>query len=236
MNNYSLTSLFFISVFLQSLISPLIPYVFADETKSACITTNVGNPKNSPQIPPECQTSGSGAIPTKERSALLASIKQAVDAKKITFAQQNDREGMTNGTGKVKRMDGQMVEIDTKLLQIYVYLVNQGYTFTISSMVGTHNKFSSSGNVSRHWDGFGADFSIINGAVVNQTSAKSEVIKMMKTFNALIGKELAPRQVICQGAGRLDPEVDAFSMNGAKLAPGFSRNIPGHTDHIHIGY
>ena len=143
---------------------------------------------------------------------------------------------MTNGTGNVKRMDGQMVTIDTKLLQIFVYLVNQGYTFTISSMVGTHSKFSSSGTISRHWDGFGADISVINGAVINQTSAKPEVLKMMKTFNSLIGKELAPRQVICQGAGRLDPEVDAFSMNGSKLAPGFSANIPGHTNHIHIGY
>lgn len=216
------------------LLSPSLPVVFGQESATACFTTDIGTPLASPVYPPGCSQ---GGIPDSNRTTLLARIKEAVEAGKIKFAQSNDRTGMTNGTGQVRRSDGSVITIDTQLLRFYVYMVDQGYTFEVSSMIGTHSKFSSSGNISRHWDGHAADISIINNAVVNQTSAKDPVVKFMTTLNGLVGKDIVPRQVLCSGAGRIDSSVDQLSMDKGEISPGFTAKYVGnHIDHVHVGY
>ena len=233
--------LFFISIVVSAqaifLITPNLIAVFAQST-TTCAKVEVGTPPENEVLDPRCST-GTGEVPSADRVALLAKIKQYEAEKKLTFSHDNDRTGMTNGTGVVRRKDGANVTIDTQVLRFYVYMVEQGFTFNVSSMIGTHAKLSASGNVSRHWDGFGIDINVINGQDINNqpATAKPETIKFMKVLNDLIGGDLVPRQVICAGNGRNDPEVDALSMNKSVVFPGFSAKYVGdHTDHVHVGY
>lgn len=224
-----------ISFFFLLLAFPLM--VLAQTAISNCVITKIGPNAPAPKLPPGCTTSGGGDIPTGDRAILLGQVKDFVNQGKITFEQSNDREGMTNGTGQVLRDDGSLITIDAQVLRFYVYVVNQGYSITVSSMVGHHSKYSSSGFISRHWDGFAADIDYVNSQAVDDSSSKSTILNFMKTANGLIGGNLAPSQLLCAGAGYIDPEVDSFSMDKGVLAPGFTtRYVGNHTNHIHVGY
>lgn len=201
---------------------------FAQTFQSNCIVTKVGNPLSALILPPECTA---GEIPSADRATLLNQINNFVSQGKITFAHANDRAGMTNGTGQVRRKDGAIVNIDTQVLRSYVYMVNKGFSFTVSSMIGTHAKLSSSGNVSRHWEGHAYDVSVINGRDIDsgRASAKPATVDFMKTLAAM-PSDLSPRQIICSGNGIIDPEILALEKGvGNKV-------IPGHTNHVHVGY
>lgn len=194
-----------------------------------CHLTKIG--PNAPKdvvYPPGCQD---GALPSKDRAALLAQIKTFAGQGKIVFAQPNDKTGMTNGTGVVRRSDGENVTIDTQILRAQVYLVNKGFTFSISSMIGGHSKTSSSGNISKHWVGGAFDVNVINGKDIDTggASAKPATISFMKALNELTGGDLEVRQMICSGNGRVDPDV-------LKLQKNVSGVIDGHTNHVHVGY
>jgi len=214
------------------------------EGSSNCVWAKVGSPNTAfPILPPSCSASGNGSvgtngpIPTADRITLLNQVKQLVLDRRIKFTHDNDRIGLENGSGIVRRKDGAMITIDSQVLRLYVYFVQQGYNFTVCSMIGTHDKYSKSGNVSRHWEGHAFDVCIVNGKNVNSTSSTQQVVLMMKTMNNLIGGDLVPHQSLCAGAGRKDPQVDALSMNKSVIAPGFTGKYVGdHTDHIHIGY
>jgi len=212
---------------------------------SNCVWTKVGDTDPAvPILPPSCFDSGNGdggtngPIPTADRVALLSQVKQLVISRKIVFdAHDNDKTGMITGSGIVRRKDGAMITIDSQVLRLYVYLANQGFTFSVCSMIGGHDKYSNSGNVSRHWEGHAFDVCTINGKNVNSTSSTQQVISMMKALNGLIGGDLAPSQSLCAGAGRKDPQVDALSMDKHVISPGFTGKYVGdHIDHIHIGY
>lgn len=204
--------------------------------KSNCIITKVGETGDrKPTLPPGCETPG--GVPNADRAALLAKIKQYVDEGKIAFMQSNDLTGMTNGSGQVLRDDGTMIDIDTQVMRFYVYMVDQEFTFSISSMVGHHDKFSSSGKVSRHWDGHAIDVAIINGLAVNNPAAKDATIKFMQTVNGLRGGDLVPSQLLGAGNKYVDPDVDNLSMNGGEIDEGFTtREVGDHIDHVHVGY
>ncbi|MBA3723978.1 MAG: hypothetical protein H0W89_03750 [Candidatus Levybacteria bacterium] len=179
--------------------------------------------------PPGCQN---GALPSADRVALLAQIKIFVDQGKIVFAKENDKLGMTNGSGVVKRGDGVDITIDTQVMRSFVTLANKGFTFTVSSMIGSHSKnVSGSGNVSRHWDGHAFDISVINGQDIDTGGAAAKPVTMdfMKYLNSLTGSDLEPKQIICSGNGRVDPEVLA-------LQKGVSSVVAGHENHVHVGY
>lgn len=231
-------NLFFIYIIILALL--LFPeFVYAQVVQSNCVITKVGPNAPAPNLPPGCtsNTNNGGGVPTGDQAALLNQIKDFVNQGKITFEQSNDREGMTNGSGKVLRDDGSMIAIDIQILRFYVYMVNQGYSLTVSSMVGHHDKYSSSGYVSRHWDGFAADIDYVNGQSVDSPSSKSTILSFMKTINGLIGGDLAPSQLLCAGNGYIDPEVDSLSMDKGVLAPGFTTKYVGnHTNHVHVGY
>lgn len=227
--------LFLIPFFLLALFA--IPFVvFGQTATSNCVVTKVGNASGEPQLPPECV---SGGIPDADRAALLTKIKQYINEGKIQFGAPNDSEGMTNGTGQILRMDGSVVEISTQILRSHVYLVEKGFTFYVSCLVCSHNQYSSSGNVSRHWDGFGSDVAIINGINVINPDAKEATLGFLRALNELEGSDLAPDQVLINGNGRVDPDLDALSMNDGRLWPGFTTqyvNTTDHQDHVHIGY
>lgn len=231
---------FIFAALLFFLIFPVL--IFAQTATSNCVITKVGDPGDQkPVLPPGCQTTGGGGIPSADRAALLAKIKQYIDEGKIQFGASNDLEGMTNGTGQILRMDGTLVDVDTQVLRSYVYLIDQGFTFYAGCVVCGHKKISSSGNVSRHWDGYATDIGTINGLDVKNPAAKDVTIKFMQSLNALAdqGSDLTPSQVLCNGNGRVDPEVDGLSMSGGKRWPGFTLqyvNPDDHQDHVHVGY
>lgn len=232
----------FYLIFIASLAVLFIPIVvFAQSAKSNCVITKVGDTGDQkPNLPPECQTGG-GGVPNADRAALLAKVKQYIDEGKLSFGASNDLEGLTNGTGQILRMDGTVVDVDTQVLRSYVYLVDQGFSFYVSCLVCSHNKYSSSGNVSRHWDGHASDIGTINGLDVINPAAKEVTIKFMQSLNTLAdqGSDLTPDQVLCNGNGRVDPEVDGLSMNDGRLWPGFTLqyvNAGDHQDHVHVGY
>lgn len=226
------TALFFFLVF------PII--IFAQTAQSNCVITKIGNPGDlKPVLPPGCESpsQGGGGIPSADRQALLTKIKQYVDGGKIIFDQSNDFEGMTNGSGQVLRDDGSMIDIDTQVMRFYVYMANQGYTFRVSSMVGHHDKYSSSGFVSRHWDGHAIDIDLLNGQGMDDPAAKDATIKFMQTIHGLRGGDLVPSQVLCAGNGYVDPEVDNLSMDKGEIFPGFTTQYVGnHINHVHVGY
>jgi hypothetical protein len=44
-------------------------------------------------------------------------------------------------------------------------------------------------------------------------------------------------ELLCAGNGRNDPTVDALSMKGGQVMPGFtSKYVGDHTNHIHVPY
>lgn len=216
------------------------PGLVSKTAKSNCIITKVGTPPqaNLFKPPASCGVSkNGGSIPGSDQAALLGQIKGFVDQGKIRFEQSNDLKGMTDGSGQVLRDDGTLIAISTQVLRFYVYMVGQGYTFSVSSMVGHHDKYSSSGYVSRHWDGFALDIDYINGQSIDDSGTREVTVKFMKTLNSLIDKDLAPSQLLCAGNGSIDPGVDALSMDKGKVFAGFTTMYVGdHTNHVHVGY
>ena len=186
--------------------------------------------RGSPATPPP--GAPAAPAPSANRRDLLRRLGGLVQAKRIAFLQSNDRAGLAGGTGVVRRSDGADVPVDTQVLRMLVALADQGFTFHVSSVIGGHTKnVSGSGNVSRHWDGHAADFNVINGVDIDTggAAAKPHTVRFMQALNALRGTDLAPRQVICSGNGRVDPDV-------LRLQIGVSGVVSGHTNHVHVGY
>jgi len=184
--------------------------------------TPVTRPPTAPGAPP----------PSANRSELLRKIGAFMQTKKIAFYHSDDRDGMARGTGVVRRSDGADIAIDTQVLRAYVALVEKGFVFNVSSMVGGHTRsVSDTSRVSRHWDGHAFDVNVINGMDIDTggEAAKPDTVEFMRALNALLGTDLAPRQVICSGNGRVDPDV-------LKLQIGVSSVVAGHMNHVHVGY
>ncbi len=186
--------------------------------------------RGSPAAPPP--GAPAAPAPSANRRDLLRRLGGLVQAKRIAFLQSNDRAGLAGGTGVVRRSDGADVPVDTQVLRMLVALADRGFTFHVSSVIGGHTKnVSGSGNVSRHWEGHAADFNVINGVDIDTggAAAKPHTVRFMQALNALRGTDLAPRQVICSGNGRVDPDV-------LRLQIGVSGVVSGHTNHVHVGY
>ncbi len=149
------------------------------------------------------------------------------------FTHSNDANAVV--TGCVSRQIGpsECVFIDPKIWQLIVYLQNRGFSIRISSMVGTHSQLTTGGNVSRHWDGHAFDIDIINGKAVSDPGAKADTIALLGALLDLRGSSLVPSQVISNGNGRPDSEVQRYQINGGGQV---SYVDGGHTDHVHIGY
>jgi hypothetical protein len=178
-----------------------------------------------------------GPLPTKDRAALLAKVKGYIASKQITFTEGDEVAGISNGTGVVRREDGTTTSINTQVLRAYVLLVERGFTFNVSAAIAGHKKLTSTGGVSPHWDGRAFDANVINGKGINDDgeAAKPDTMRFMLALNDLRSTDLAPRQVICSGNGREDPDVLKlqFGVTCSKPPPCV---VPDHDDHVHVGY
>jgi hypothetical protein len=138
-------------------------------------------------------------------------------AQKVSFDQTNDRDGMLAG-GEIVRMDGVKITVDNRVCQLINTLVDNGFHIRVSSIVGHHSQYSSSGNESRHWTGHALDI------------GNEELCSTLEPWivQNLSGNELMPRQVI--GPTRCSD----WAVNQGQRSPGFY--VEGHEDHIHIGF
>ncbi len=152
------------------------------------------------------------------------------------FAKSNDANAVVNGCVSRQIGPSECVFIDPRIWQLIVYLQNGGFSISISSMVGTHSQLTTGGNISRHWDGHAIDIDRINGKLVSgadDSNPKPDTIALLQVLLELRGKDLVPSQVIVNGNGRIDSEIQGYQINGGQQV---NYVDGGHTDHVHIGY
>jgi hypothetical protein len=111
-------------------------------------------------------------------------------------------------------------QIDRRLLAALAYLSSQGYRLTITSMLcGRHGSITTSGNISNHSYGGGADIALINGVPVLGNQGPGSVTEdLLRTVLRLQGT-LVP-----------DELISLQELGGPSFAMG------DHADHVHIGY
>lgn len=196
------------------------------------------------QTTPTATTSPGQVPPSGTAVVLCSQVAQLAQQGKISFAHANDRTGMS--VGFIIRDPGtpgagEHVPIDPQNCRLMIYLANHVSSFRVSSVVGIHSQCVGggfapcSGNESRHWTGHAFDIDLIEGRLVSSPSAKQPTIKLMNSMVSLIGGDLVPDQVICEGNGTRDPAVEKFEINNHVLAPGFYK-VGDHENHVHIGY
>jgi hypothetical protein len=173
-----------------------------------------------------------------DRGEILSALRDHINSKQLTFnpGNANDRNGLML-SGSILRKDGVLVEIDTDVIKFLVWACNH-YTIRAWSIVGGHSQFvAGGGNESRHWTGHAVDIDNISGKNVEDPSARDAVMAFMnsvKSISPLNGNVIIPNQMICNGAGHVDPVVKALQLNN-KIPTSFVTD-DDHTNHVHIGY
>jgi murein DD-endopeptidase MepM/ murein hydrolase activator NlpD len=111
-------------------------------------------------------------------------------------------------------------QIDRRLLAALAYLSSQGFRLTITSMLcGRHGSITTSGNISNHSYGGGADIALINGTPVLGNQGPGSVTESLL-------------RTVLQLQGTLVPDelISLQELGGPSFAMG------DHADHVHIGY
>lgn len=184
------------------------------------------NPSGAIFVPPD----SIATLPVASSEELRKQINPSI------FAHTNDSGAVTNGCAQREIGPSECVFIDPKIWQLIVYLQNKGLSIRISSMVGTHSQLTSGGNVSAHWSGHAIDIDMINGKLVSgvdSSNPKPETIVLLQALLELRGTSLVPSQVISNGNGSFDSEIQQYQMNGGEQV----HYVDGdHTDHVHVGY
>jgi murein DD-endopeptidase MepM/ murein hydrolase activator NlpD len=121
---------------------------------------------------------------------------------------------------KCGRHDIAAGQVDRRVLALLEYLVSKGFKLTISSLKCGHGETTSSGNTSAHPSGNAVDIAAIDGVpVAGHQGPGTLTDELIKDVLALQGT-MHPHQVI--SLENL-PGPTSFAM-------------PGHADHVHIGY
>lgn len=191
-----------------------------------------------------------GNVPPGNSSALRTQVAACVQQRKISFAHNNDRAAVDTGyvIRETEESFGERVTIHESIWRVLAYLCQQGFSFNVSSMVGTHSRCSSTGNCpSQHWIGEAIDVDTINGTNMraNPPGTIQNVVRFMQVLGAMPVAS-RPDQVLSQGVGGKgcdgDPgiyvrEIDYLSINNKQPAPYYtSRYVDCHMDHVHVGY
>ncbi len=176
-------------------------------------------------------------------------VRQFIEDEKISFPPNHSNDKNAAYLGYAVRITdsslgdrtGERVPINPKIWGVMAYLVNEGFTIEVSSMIGKHSicaggdPVGSDGtcggrNISAHWDGRAIDISTINSKAVETEAAKQDTIALLLALRKLEG-DRRPHQVIALGNGKIDPDVYSLQING--LSPSLEND---HLDHVHIGY
>lgn len=170
---------------------------------------------------------------------ILSDVQKEIKAGNITFLHENDKNGLLYHYGYIKRKDGQWIQANIRVLKTLRYLTKyKNYELEIMCILGTHSKYTTSGNISRHWYGRGLDISAINGRKI-KWGAGEETEAVMKILNDFQYKypHLTPKQLICEGDGKKNYSIARYSMSNYKtVGQSFSYRVGGHKDHIHVGW
>ncbi len=111
-------------------------------------------------------------------------------------------------------------QVDRRLLAALAYLSSQGFRLTITSMLcGRHGSITTSGNISNHSYGGGADIALINGVPVLGNQGPGSITEaLLRTALQLQGTMVPDELISLQELG----------------GPSFA--MSDHADHVHIGY
>jgi hypothetical protein len=135
---------------------------------------------------------------------------------------------------KVNSQCGGQVTMDTRVFQIILWLIGNGYRIGTFAFCSDHHCDSMTG----HAGGHAVDISSINGISINQNTpqAKNLVLQIDDLLHHT-PSELAPRQLITAGYGNhRDPQCLAYCIPNNPETYYGEATLNEHCNHIHVGY
>jgi hypothetical protein len=135
----------------------------------------------------------------------------------------------TAGGRAVRSQSGQMVDIDARVMQVLVHLIENGHTIGTFAICSDHHDDGPHG----HAGGRAVDISTIDGHSIASASARAVVMQVDKQLHN--AGALVPRQLITGGVGNMiDQTIEGLTIpSPAFYSP---ETMKEHTNHIHIGY
>jgi len=110
-------------------------------------------------------------------------------------------------------------QIDRRVLATLEYLVQRGFTLTITSLKCGHSILTTSGNVSAHSTGDAVDIAQVNGLPILGNQGKGSITEAVINELLKLQGPMQPAQII-----------SLMEMGGPTFAMG------DHDDHIHVGF
>jgi len=129
---------------------------------------------------------------------------------------------------------GNQVWLDNKVMQVILWLIQQGYKIGVYALCENHDCHTNSGNISRHSEGYAVDISSINGVNIGTDPKAGPLVHAVnQLLKDDVPKAFEPNQLISGGfAGHQDEQCIRQSFGGSYD----QSTLNGHLDHIHVGY
>ena len=117
------------------------------------------------------------------------------------------------------REDIQTGQIDRRVLATLEYLVQRGFTLTITSLKCGHSIQTSSGNISEHTTGNAVDIAQVNGLPILGNQGNGSITEAVINELLKLQGPMQPHQII-----------SLMELGGPTFA------MADHADHIHVGF
>jgi len=145
--------------------------------------------------------------------------------------------------GFTHNINGDKIAVDARVLNVILWILQQGHTLNIGAMCRDHSMKTTQGNLSGHPAGEAVDLSAYDGYYIDQDTAKgkSTTIKLGRLLRTAVDP-LYPTQLISGGYGNhLDNDCQSLCIPYASYYWDHTSSNPlhvlqEHTDHIHVGY
>ena len=126
---------------------------------------------------------------------------------------------------------GYWVHIDERVMEILVWLIQDGHKIGTYALCSDHHNDGPHG----HAGGLAVDIEWIDGVAVGAATARDEALMMAKLLHQ-VPSALSIRQLICGGYGYIrDNEISGYSIPAADSFYG-SATMAQHCNHLHAGY
>ena len=109
--------------------------------------------------------------------------------------------------------------IDRRILRVLLYLARLDHEVTVSSLISGHRYWARPGVVSAHIYGRAVDIAALDGVPIAGHQYGGSLTEQTVRALLRLPPRLRPRQII-----------SGFELGGPSL------DLPGHADHIHVGY
>ena len=117
------------------------------------------------------------------------------------------------------RADIALGRVDGRILRVLLYLARLDHEVTVSSLISGHRYWARPGVVSTHIYGRAVDIAALDGVPVAGHQYNGSLTEQTVRALVRLPPRLRPRQII-----------SGFELGGPSL------DLPGHSDHIHVGY